>query len=97
MFTLPETVTIGESSHEVVIEPRLVTHQMFGQLVRTKGRIEIAPDMTPFMTEVTLWHECLHEILCQAGQQKIDERIIGALAYGVPRLIRDNPGLVVKE
>jgi hypothetical protein len=91
MYKLPEEATIGLLTYQIVEEPRLVDEQMYGQLVRTKGVIEILPDMPDEMKEVTFWHECIHEMLCQAGEFKSNERIVGALSYAIPRFLRDNP------
>jgi hypothetical protein len=91
-------VKIGPIVYEVKEVSRLADEQLFGQICYTEGVIEMRPNLTPIMQEITLFHEIIHGMLLQGGVREHDERILDVLAHGFTALFKDNPQLVaVKE
>jgi hypothetical protein len=66
---------------------------LHGRIDYAKTRIQVTQRQTDQMKVSTLWHEALHGILAQAGQDH-EEALIEALGYGITQLIQDNPELV---
>jgi hypothetical protein len=66
---------------------------LHGHIVWASAEIRIASDQTDDMKVCTLWHEALHGILQNAGQDDHPEALIIALGYGIVALLRENPQL----
>ncbi len=94
MFVLPEEVNIGPVPFKIVIEPRLAADGAYGSLVRALSIIEIHPNMTPAMQELTLWHEVIHEWIRQLGIRDISETTVEGLASCVMLFMKSNPAMV---
>lgn len=92
-MNLPPTVKIGPIEYAIKENPRYKTEHLVGQVLYYEGVIELQPDLTPIMQEMGLWHEMLHAILLQGGFREHEERILDVLAYGIVRLLQDNPQL----
>lgn len=60
----------------------------FGQIEYAKCQITLNKDMPKQMTDVTLWHECLHGILLNLGYTELhhDEQFVQALAIALNQL-----------
>ena len=97
MFKLPESVQIGPITYQVKEESRTALDSFYGQIVYSDGLIALQPGMAPVYQEITLFHEILHGMLLQGGIRDHDERVLDVLAHGFVMLLRDNPGLFVKE
>lgn len=94
MKALPEEVKIGPTIYTVKVNEELFGEQLYGQITRSLSLIELSHKLSPFMTEVTLWHEILHGILMQLGAEEQDEQMITALSHSIVGVIHDNPALV---
>lgn len=92
-MTLPPSVKIGPIKYEVKENPRYKAENLVGQIMYYESVIEMQPDLSPQMRQVGLWHEIFHGILLQGGFREHDERLLDVLAYGVVRLLHDNPFL----
>ena len=55
--------------------------------------IRVNQENAPAVKVVSLWHEAIHGILTQAGQDH-SEAIVEALSYGLVALVKDNPELI---
>lgn len=71
-----------------------------GKAVRLNGDImyhslliRVNVTSAPEAKVITLWHEAIHGLLHNAGQDQ-DEGVVSALGFGIIGLIRDNPQLV---
>lgn len=78
---IPHTIVYKEDAFNVD-----ATH--FGQIEYSKCEITLNKDMPKAMTDVTLWHECLHGILLNLGYEKEchDEQFVQALAMALNQL-----------
>lgn len=67
-----------------------------GSVTHALQQITVAPDITPYMQRLTLWHEMFHAIFKQTGQEdaRHNEGLIEALSHQVVAIIRNNPALV---
>lgn len=66
--------------------------QAMGRTFSSEGKIMLLRSMPPDVKHVTLWHEIIHVILDQAGQDA-SEGVIEALSHGVVATLGDNPWL----
>lgn len=91
---IPErTVKVGFLPYRVDEVSGLVGNEgICGQHHGATGVIRIDADLPELIKQVTLWHELMHGVFMQAGQQH-DEQIIEAVAHGVVQLLTDNPWL----
>lgn len=65
-----------------------------GRIRYTVSQILIDKDIDDFSKFLTLWHEIAHAILCQAGiKAENEETLVDVLAYGLMRVLQDNPHL----
>lgn len=67
---------------------------LHGQILYTTCQISIEKEQAHDVNVSTLWHEIVHGILTQAGQNEQDENHICALGYGLVQVLRDNPELI---
>lgn len=93
MKALPKEVKIGPTIYEVRENEELIDNQLYGQITRSTSLIEMNPRLSPFMIEVTLWHEILHGILMQLGAAEQDEQMITAMSHSIVGVLHDNPAL----
>jgi hypothetical protein len=97
-LTIPPTLLIGGMTYLVEECPRQSPEADGDNLVL--GEVSHA-SLTIFINEnqalankvATLWHEVIHALLEQAGQEQ-NEGIVNALGYGLARVVRDNPALI---
>lgn len=66
--------------------------QAMGRTFSSEGKIMLLRSMPPDVKHITLWHEIIHVILDQAGQDA-SEGVIEALSHGVVATLGDNPWL----
>jgi predicted heme/steroid binding protein len=92
-MTEPLTVQIGPIPFTIVDEPvaELAESTWLGCCNHAKGTITLRDDLSPQIRRSTLWHESIHAILHQAGQNGVDESVVESVANGVMQLLQDNP------
>lgn len=90
---LPASVKIGTIDYTIRENPRYKSEGLIGQIMYYESTIEIQTDLALGMVQIGLWHEMLHGILLQGGFREHDERLLDVLAYGIVRLLQDNPFL----
>jgi hypothetical protein len=90
---LPVSVKIGTIDYAIRENPRYKAENLIGQIMYYESAIEIQTDLAPGMVQIGLWHEMLHGLLLQGGFREHDERLLDVLAYGIVRLLQDNPFL----
>ncbi|HNP70952.1 MAG TPA: hypothetical protein PKK15_07590 [Kouleothrix sp.] len=66
--------------------------KLYGEIRYGAGTIRVDADITPAFQAVVLWHELVHGLLEQAGQEQ-SEATCNSIAFGVVQLLRDNPNL----
>jgi hypothetical protein len=88
-----DTIKIGGIRYTVLADNRLIDNNRAGEIRLMRAEIAVLPDAAPELLPQTLWHETLHGILHQSGQE-CDEDAIDVLAYGIVQVLRDNPALV---
>lgn len=66
---------------------------LHGDIRWGESDIRVSNDNSEQVKICTLWHEAVHGILHNAGQEHMEEVVI-ALGYGLVQLIRDNPALI---
>lgn len=89
------TIRIGVLDYTVRVErqPRSEDdRKLWGEIDYGVGTIRIDTTTTPAFQAVTLWHELIHGLLEQAGQEQ-SEATCKAISFGVTQLLRDNPDL----
>jgi hypothetical protein len=86
------TVRLLDDLHKVNEDGQKVW--LHGHILHADAEIRVANDQSDDVKLVTLWHECLHGILQNAGQHEQPEPLIEALSAGLVQLIRDNPKVV---
>ncbi|HUW08772.1 MAG TPA: hypothetical protein VM537_03540 [Anaerolineae bacterium] len=87
-------VKIGPVVYSIVEVPNL--HDggdgLDGQVEYTAAEIRLREGLSPQRRAVVLWHELIHAILENAGQDP-GHGVIDAVAYGVYGLLSENPEL----
>lgn len=68
--------------------------QFYGQVDFGEQTIKIEANNSPERQYITLWHELVHVIMEQAGQD-IPETAVEALGYGIAQVIKENPWMGV--
>lgn len=63
--------------------------QFYGQVDFGEQVIKLEQNVSPERQYITLWHELVHVILEQAGQD-IPETAVEALGYGIAQVIKEN-------
>ena len=84
------SIRIGPIDYEIYETPDLNDDGLFDM---AEQRIYLQSRLAPQLKFQTLWHECIHGILFQAGYKDHSERQVDLIAYGVIALLRDNPEL----
>lgn len=90
------TIRMGVLDYSVQVVPNLRAAddtKLYGEILYGAGTIRIDSASKPAFQAVVLWHELIHGLLEQAGQEQ-SESTCNALAYGLVQLFRDNPDLV---
>lgn len=65
-----------------------------GHVVYSDAEIRVNHEMARDVKVACLWHEAIHALLYNAGQDGVPEAAVRALGYGIVQLIRDNPELM---
>jgi len=89
------TIRIGVLDYTVRVErdPRSEDdRKLYGEIAYGEGTIRIDASAKPAFQAVVLWHELIHGLLEQAGQEQ-SEATCNAIAFGVVQLLRDSPNL----
>lgn len=92
-----DKVKIGPIEYTVKENARFPQDNLAGQIRYLEQVIEIQPGMGKAVTKVTLWHEMIHGILFAGGYREQDEQMVDVLAYGIVKLLQDNPELIEAE
>ena len=91
---LAATIRIGSLVYTVEQDDELFGMNLDGEIMHSKGRIRLRPDMTREYEFMILWHEVLHGIMTHTGIDELlgehEEKFIKVLAYGVADAIRNN-------
>jgi len=95
---LPDAIRIGSVTYTIVEVEHLRDEdgkQMWGQVLHSECRIEIALELSYQQQYHTLWHEIVHTLMNQADLDKReDEQLVNVLAYGLMGVVRDNGDLL---
>lgn len=98
---LPEFIRIGALAYEVKeitdlhdVDKDGRKRWLHGHILWRECRIEIEEKQAHERKVACLWHEAVHGMLEYAGISDESEQMVIAVAYGLVRLIRDNPALV---
>lgn len=98
MKQLPESVKIGLITYKIKRDTDLPLEGRMGSVHLLKSEISIAPDLSPDIELMTLWHEMIHAILFQGGHKgEHDEQMIDLIAHGVLLALNDNVSLTMAE
>lgn len=95
-----KSIKIGPITYQVQEVKDLHTHEgdtrkyLHGEIKWADATIRVEIDQADDRKVVTLWHEAIHGILENAGQDDHPENLVIALGFGVVQLMRDNPELV---
>jgi predicted heme/steroid binding protein len=68
--------------------------ELHGHILWSEAEIRVANDQVDDVKVATIWHEAVHGLLHNAGQDDHPESMVIALGYGLVQLIRDNPQLI---
>lgn len=98
---LPKTIQIGCVTYTVKqlddlhkVDTDGVKKWLHGHILLADAEIRVANDQSDDIKLVTVWHEILHGILNNAGQDEQPEALMEALSFGLVKLIQDNPKLI---
>lgn len=90
-------IWIGPLIYTIEDVPNLLGTGKDGNLVQFFGLVDfgdqvikLEENVSPERQYITLWHEIVHVILEQAGQD-IPESAVEALGYGIAQVIKENP------
>lgn len=95
---MPEDIKIGAFvySVEYIQGLRDGERKLDGHIDTSQSLIRVEAEMSDQAKVQTILHEVLHGINVEIGRPKMNnkERYIDALAFGIYRVLRDNPDLV---
>lgn len=89
------TIRMGVLDYAVQVEQDLRSSEdskLYGEILYGAGTIRVDASAKPAFQAVVLWHELVHGLLEQAGQEQ-SEATCNAIAFGLVQLLRDNPDL----
>lgn len=91
---IPKVVKINGIPYKITRDEKFYAgnyNEYAGEFFDTKQIINIRPDMSDDITNVSLLHECIHGMLFSLGYDEHDEQLVDGLAYQLYMLIKDNP------
>ena len=89
----PDKVRIGAFDHDVTLVKNIDSQGNIGKLTQYKRRILVEKKMPESTKFETLWHECVHGLMHQAGHIEHEESLVMQLTFGICQVLRDNPYL----
>jgi hypothetical protein len=74
---LPETIQIGGTVYQIIIDGTLIDRHLAGELDEAKGQIKLSPEQCDHDKLCTLIHEALHAISRKYNIPLSEEQIEG--------------------
>lgn len=90
------TIKIGSVDYEIVIDDGLRREELIGQCDYNAQVIRLCPSILGDRREAVLWHEVLHAIFEQIGEEQ-NEVLIDRLSYAIHGVLKNNASFSLFE